>query len=186
MLIALATTNLLKWAVLIGTVCIYGLAACSIPQAKSNSQYDSPSFPFKVVDESAVGNGTIIRKARILLSPNDFSENNLSNLFRWYSKLHPNDKEALIVLVYTNVLNLQTDKENELKGIGFGSINRLAPYQGQYVDSQVLYDAFFRRTVTGAGLGSGRNELYTYRPDLSKPEETKNVILKGVDEFATK
>lgn len=124
-----------------------------------------PEFPFEVKYEKKTGLGGPTWTALILLPEHHYTRENLSSLFRFYSKRHPNKQERLIVNVSVSA------GAKELKA------HPVRPTPTTSKSPQP--DASFYRQGDGAASGGGDNEWYTYAPDLNKPDERKAVVLKG-------
>jgi hypothetical protein len=89
-----------------------------------------------------------------------YSKDNLERIWQYYCEKYPDKKDKLDVRVCTDFTHLRS-----------GSLEKHS------------YDAMFSRQGEGAIAGGGENEFYTYRPNLDKPDEKKNIQLKGTYPF---
>ena len=81
-----------------------------------------------------------------------YSKDNLERIWAFYCEKYADHKETLDIRIYV-------ERENG--------------------ESSHSFDAIFSRQGEGAIARGGDNEFYTYRPDPDKPDERRNVQLKG-------
>ena len=136
---------------------------------------DNPGFPIRIVfEERLCCIGPQTWQASIEIPRDYYSRENLDRLFRFYSLRHPNMQERLYVKVYARKLN--TSGRNYPISVPW------IPLRGKdlHQESDVVRpDATFDRAGDGAAAFGGRNEWYSYRPDLDNADQEQLVILKG-------
>lgn len=111
----------------------------------------------------------------LVVSRENFSEDNLTRIFRFFSNKHPDKEEKLHIAVYTSLENWE--KEQEQFPFDFSLPGGQVPFDPQ--DRRILCDAMFFREGNGDFAPGGDNEWYWFSPDLNSPNETKTVVLKG-------
>ena len=146
------------------TIMLMGLI--TMPEKGTTTRQDGGQdlgFPFEIISERlSLGIGPPTWQAFINVPRPYYSRENLDRLFRFYSLRHPNMAEKIIVSVYARPLNHPLSSPTVANGMN---------------DSDRWDTLFFRE---GDGLGSaGRNEYYSYKPNLDDPAEENLVILKG-------
>lgn len=143
---------------------IIGLPASWVTQRNRHSfDLEQPGVPIKIVSESASSGAGALRQAKIFLPKEYYSKKNLDAIFLWYSRKHSStEDESLQAFVFTEMEKIRIDPES-------------------LTDRLVPYDASFYRRGNGSASGGGSNEWYIFSPDLSKPNKTKTVVLRGHD-----
>ena len=132
-------------------------------------------FPFEIVsEEPGCCFGPPTWQAFIEIPKAYYSKENLDRLFRFFSLRHPNMQERLYVKVYAGKLTPGWELRKDPISVPWIPMDRNEPHQEPDV---VRWDATFDRAGDGFGL-PGRNEYYSYRPDLVNDAENL-VILKG-------
>jgi len=129
---------------------------------------ETPAFAFEVREERK-SDILLSRTATILLPKENYSQDNLSKLFRWYMKKYPNRVERLLVQIY-------------LKGMSPGG----NASQGTYAEKNTV--ASFVRQKSVGNPDGGDNAWYYYYPDpvsldkldpLERSNTLRYVILMG-------
>jgi hypothetical protein len=126
-------------------------------------------FPFKVLKEEKVKclkANAWDWEVNILFERQYYSIENLERLFRFYSDKYEHPEEHLYVSVYTDTRRYEDRKERQ-KGI-----SRLV----------VNWDAYFQRERDDF-YTTDYNSWYTYAADLDNRDETRRVVVKGIDPF---
>jgi hypothetical protein len=168
--------------IIIMALLITSLASVQINQQPSDGR---PELPFEITSEQrhcCIGGPTWT--AVIFLPKDDFNQENLNRLFRFYSKRHPDKQEKIIVDVFVSneKMNIGGTHTQQMSSIPNSSSQDAQSARWRKYGA----DAIFTRQGDGAASGGGDNEWYTYIPDLAKPEERKTVVLKGGRKFAPK
>jgi hypothetical protein len=124
-------------------------------------------FPFvTLIEQLRCGIGPPTWQASIEMPRAQYSRENLDRLFRFYSLRHVNMSERICVKVYAGPMQHLVDDRT-----AFNTWERRG-------DAAIVrWDAIFFREGDGIGA-AGRNEYYSYRPNLDNTDENV-VILKG-------
>lgn len=141
----------------ISTVSGFLLAAFSL-SGTTAQQHDQwvPGISFRTIYEH-YGFGAWF--VEVVIPRQSYSKENLEHIWHYYCEKYPDNRHKLELRVNAD------SSEDRSSSVRQG-------YDG-------IHDAVFSRQGEGAIAGAGDNEFYTYRPNLDKPDEKKNVQLKG-------
>lgn len=150
-------------------------AYCSSPARPGNLvRYQDAGFPFEL-DENRMDYPSAWT-AYVIMEPRYYNKQNLDRIFLWYSQKHPDRNEMLAVAVYTDPEQLRLYRENADDDMSnYGD----RPHKVKYRSPP--WDAYCYRRGEGFSDCGGDNLLYSYLPDLSRPDQTKRIVLRGMD-----
>lgn len=116
-------------------------------------------FPLKLLKDEEVSKSFISWNGEVLISPEDYSRENLEKLFLWYSTRHPKQEGTISLVVFTNEKNVENYR---------GFIGLPAPNVSSEGQNSALY---FRDERDGS-------EYYDYFTDPLKQDHSERVYLK--------
>jgi hypothetical protein len=136
-------------------IVLVGLMAALKHEQASQEDVKDLGFPFRIVSEELRLPGAPIWVASITIPTAHYSRENLDRLFRFYSERHPDLRERILLRVATGSLDVAGEVRPNLEG------------------DPTRWDAIFNRDLFG------RDEWYSYKPNLDRPDQTGVEIIKG-------